>query len=263
MRCMVSILLSHGALSGAFLVVLGLAISSCNAPNMTIRAESTAILAGGGYLGDSPLPVFTVGLGVKPDDDDSKADKAGKSADTAKAATKAATKGGVSKGPMIGEDMGFGVVGGFSAGEVVRSATRLLGIRESFDERSFIGHILKVNDMLATKDDSRTFSASVLNKRLKADGKIVSPSGAMPGDVAIVECPGKCGLGADDGVTAGVVESSNSDGMVVVAYSGGEVRRCIVGKSKAPGSSCRIHKVVGVGALANRTSGSASDGAQP
>jgi len=107
---------------------------------------------------------------------------------------------------------------------LVRSAKRLVGIRNSFNSRSFLGHLLAICDILPTGQSSVAWT-SVDQMGLARDaGSFRGPDGVPgPGDVVYYRCPSGCGADAKDGVGVGVIVDVLSDKTSVVAYRNGEV----------------------------------------
>lgn len=129
--------------------------------------------------------------------------------------------------------------------EIVASSTRLLGISGSFDDRSFLGHILRVNDLLPAGATAASYPAAEHLRRAKSAGLLRPVEGARVGDLLFYQCPSGCGAGAADGLAAGVVESSEGGVASVVAYQGGEVRRCRAGTGRVSGERV-LEGVIGV-----------------
>ncbi len=126
---------------------------------------------------------------------------------------------------------------------VVQSARRLLGVVRSFDERSFLGHVLIINDVLPRGESSIRYTASAHRERARKAGSWSQVEQARPGDVVVFPCRSGCGIGADDGVAAGVVEEFGGGTLRFIAYLDGEVRRCVWGKD---GEGARVARVDGV-----------------
>lgn len=126
---------------------------------------------------------------------------------------------------------------------VVQSARRLLGIVRSFDERSFLGHVLIINDALPRGQSSIRFTAAAHRELAHKAGNWGAVDQARPGDVVVFPCRSGCGIGADEGVAAGVVEESGADSLRFIAYLDGEVRRCVWGKA---GEGTRVARVEGI-----------------
>lgn len=133
---------------------------------------------------------------------------------------------------------------GTARARVVASARRLLGVVRSFDERSFLGHMLIINDALPQGESSLAYTASSHRERARRSGSWLATDKALPGDVVTFPCPGECGVGATDGVAAGIVEEWAAGTLRFIAYVDGEVRNCAWGKST--GDAFRIPKVEGV-----------------
>ncbi len=110
--------------------------------------------------------------------------------------------------------------------EVVVSAHRLVGMKGSFDEQSFIRHILYVND-LARKD---TFPAenwaSALARRLVAKGLVrTSPTKARRGDLVLFGLKSGSRQVDQNRILFGVIDAVSGSRAHFVAPVGGTVRR--------------------------------------
>ncbi|MBM4395750.1 MAG: hypothetical protein FJ087_08675 [Deltaproteobacteria bacterium] len=130
--------------------------------------------------------------------------------------------------------------------ELVESARRLVGIGRSFDERSFLGHVLRVNALLPAGARSGTWTASAHLKAARGAGRVVPFAESKPGDLLFFECASGCGVaGSEDGVAAGVVERVADGRVEVIAYVDGRVQRCWSGGERDPGPGLRrVEKVV-------------------
>lgn len=128
---------------------------------------------------------------------------------------------------------------------IVDSARRLLGVVRSFDERSFLGHVLIINDALPRGESSVAYTAAAHRARAQAAGAWVDAGQALPGDIVLFPCRSGCGAGAADGVAAGVVEQYAEGTLRFIAYVDGEVRACAWGGGGGDGV-LRIGKVEGV-----------------
>jgi len=134
---------------------------------------------------------------------------------------------------------------GDARAEMVASSVRLLGISGSFDDRSFLGHVLKVNDLLPPGASAPSFPPAEALKRAKAAGALRPFDTGRPGDVLFFRCPSGCGASVTDGVSAGIVESAGDGTARVVAYVDGMVRRCTVGTARGS-KDTRLEGVAGV-----------------
>ncbi len=135
---------------------------------------------------------------------------------------------------------------GEARNEMVASTVRLLGIRESFEDRSFLGHVLRINDLLPEGVAAATYPAAEPYQRAKGGGQLNPLAGARPGDLLFYRCRSGCGIAAArDGVAAAVVESIDGAAVNVVAYADGTVQRCVAGAVK--GAKGRVlEEVLGV-----------------
>ncbi len=134
---------------------------------------------------------------------------------------------------------------GDARAEMVASSVRLLGISGSFDDRSFLGHVLKVNDLLPPGASAPSFPPAEALKRAKAAGALRPFDTGRPGDVLFFRCASGCGASATDGVSAGIIESAGDGAARVVAYVDGMVRRCTVGTARGS-KDTRLDGVAGV-----------------
>lgn len=135
---------------------------------------------------------------------------------------------------------------------LVVSARRLLGVVESFDHRSFLGHILLVCALLPRGMDAQDLKPMDYLKFATKKGVVLPVDQAQAGDVVLFTCPGGCGESASDGVAAGVVIRAHDQGIDVIAYVDARVRRCHYGKTgPGPFKPCRIPSVLAVVATAD------------
>lgn len=133
--------------------------------------------------------------------------------------------------------------------EVVRAAQRVLGVTGSFDDRSFLGHILKVNDLLPPGSRPEALSASDFQRHAQSRGRIVGIGAALPGDIVLFSCNEGCGAVAPDGLGAGVVVRAYEDRVEFIAYVGSVVRLCYSGGSRPRLPSHPVANVVAVVSL--------------
>lgn len=136
--------------------------------------------------------------------------------------------------------------------EVVRSARRVLGITGSFDGRSFLGHILRVNDLVPGGSSPEAISALEFQRLAESRGRIVGVESALPGDIVLFPCDEGCGLAGRDGLAAGVTLRTYEDRVEFISYVGSEVRACHAGGSRPRLPSRRVSEVVGVVSIAPR-----------
>jgi len=136
--------------------------------------------------------------------------------------------------------------------EIVESARRLIGIEKSFDERSFLGHILKVNALLPSGAVPATYPAAAWLRQARTDGRLQGIAKARAGDVLLFDCGHACGPAAVDGVAAGVVESVTAGRCTVIVHRDGRVGRFVVA---GEGAGIAADKVFGVTALVRAVSG--------
>ncbi len=136
--------------------------------------------------------------------------------------------------------------------EVVRSARRVLGVTGSFDDRSFLGHILRVNDLLPEGERPESVSALEFQRLAESRGRVVGLDAALPGDLVLFPCDGDCGPAGRDGLAAGVIERTYEDRVEFIAYVGSAVRACHSGGSRPRLPSRQVREVVGVISIAPR-----------
>lgn len=107
---------------------------------------------------------------------------------------------------------------------LVRSARRLVGIRNSFDSRSFIGHLLAICDLLPGTQSSVGWT-SVDQMNLARDaGAFRRPADrAVAGDIVYFTCRSGCGADSREGVGVGVVVELAADRVLIIAYRDGVV----------------------------------------
>jgi len=136
--------------------------------------------------------------------------------------------------------------------EVVQSARRVLGIQRSFDARSFLGHILRVNDLLPDGTRAETYTAESLRRDAEAAGLLVTPREALPGDLVLFSCDNGCGPIGSDRAGAGVVLRSYGDGLEFICYADSRVQLCHHGMDRPRTPSKRVGGVLGVVSLEPR-----------
>lgn len=133
--------------------------------------------------------------------------------------------------------------------EMVRSAHRLLGVRRSFDDRSFIGHILRVNALLPTGARSATFPARAYRSLSRSVGRLVSAGSSLPGDIVFFRCENGCGNQSSEGVAAGVVVRVYGERLEFIGYVDSIVQNCYHGGT-APGKKARrVKELLGVATM--------------
>ena len=136
--------------------------------------------------------------------------------------------------------------------EVVESARRVLGISRSFDDRSFLGHILRVNALLPAGALPATYSPAAYLRLARAGHRVVPAASCRPGDIVFFECASGCGAATDGGVAAGVVESVDEGRLTVIAYVDSTVQRCVAnGEPRDGAKERRLEKVVDVASVGN------------
>ena len=134
---------------------------------------------------------------------------------------------------------------GEARSEMVSSSVRLLGISGSFNDRSFLGHVLRVNDLLPTGASAQSFPSSEELRLAKAAGALRTVDTARSGDVVFFQCPSGCGAMSADGVAAGIVESATGGAVRLITYVDGAVKRCTAGQGGV-GGGIRIDHAIGV-----------------
>lgn len=131
--------------------------------------------------------------------------------------------------------------------EVLQSARRVLGIKGSFDDRSFLGHVLRVNDLLPDGFVASSLTPAEYKRFAERQGMTVVVSKAMPGDVVLFRCKKGCGPGTSDGLGAGIIFRVHSESLEFIAYVEGVVRECHSGNGIRPRKpSYRVDEVVSV-----------------
>ncbi|MBM4387648.1 MAG: hypothetical protein FJ088_07905 [Deltaproteobacteria bacterium] len=108
-------------------------------------------------------------------------------------------------------------IGGYDKrDEIVESAKRLIGIKDSFDRKSFIAHILKVNNIKF--ENPGGFSGSVLPGAMAKQGTIFREQPPLKGDLVF--------LNYAEELNTGVIEGVREDGTVeFIAYLDKTVNR--------------------------------------
>jgi len=133
---------------------------------------------------------------------------------------------------------------GEAATSLQASARRLLGIRGSFDQRSFLGHLLRVNDLLPARAGSQDWQAGRSLKMAREAGTLLPVEQAAPGHLLFFPCEDRCGPMESDGVGVCVVVEATPVGGRCIGYVQGEVRWLRFGKVDS--SDPAIGKVEGV-----------------
>lgn len=110
---------------------------------------------------------------------------------------------------------------------LVRSANRLVGIKKSFDSRSFIGHLLAICDLLPRGSSSMSQKTSDVKERFVKSGKYRKGRGGSltKGDIVFFRCGNSCGADASDGIGSGILVEDAPGGQFYVAYVNGVVRK--------------------------------------
>lgn len=147
--------------------------------------------------------------------------------------------------------------------EVVRSARRVLGVTRSFDDRSFLGHILRVNDLLPDGGAAAGLSALEFQRIAESRGRLVGLEAALPGDIVLFRCEEGCGPAGREGVAAGVALRTYQDRVEFISYVGSTVQACHAAGSRPRERSRRVSEVVGVVSLGPPVTGRASAEAPP
>ena len=122
---------------------------------------------------------------------------------------------------------------------LVRSARRLVGIRKSFDTRSFIGHLLAICDLLPRGASSMSQKTADIIRRARVSGKFSKGAGGdalKAGDIVFFKCGSSCGADASDGAGAGILIDATEDRQVFIAYVDGVVQK-VSGIDQLTGSS--------------------------
>jgi hypothetical protein len=118
----------------------------------------------------------------------------------------------------------------------VESVRLLIGVKGSFDDRSFLGHVLRINDRLPERTRSATYTVEEHRRRGAEAGDRIGVTDVRPGDVVLFRCPRGCGFGMDGEIAAGIVEETDTERTIVIAYMDSAVRRCGFGrKAREPG----------------------------
>jgi len=134
--------------------------------------------------------------------------------------------------------------------ELVQSATRLLGVEKSFDDRSFIGHILKVCGLTGPNADTNEILAEDLFQ--KKTGKEITKEEVLPGDLLLFKCPNGCGAQTRKGVGAGIVVRVLGDCVEFITYMNHKVVTAYFGTEcqKKVNKSRIIEEILGFLSLA-------------
>jgi len=129
------------------------------------------------------------------------------------------------KNPQLGN--------GTLASEVLVSALRVMGLRDSFDENTFIRHVLYVNAIMRKDELPRESFASALLTRLAARGLLQRDRMPRRGDVVFFRLSQAQGSGGGR-VLAGVVDSVAKERFTFIAPLGGKVGRGVasIGRNK-------------------------------
>lgn len=146
--------------------------------------------------------------------------------------------------------------------EVVRSARRLLGIRNSFDDRSFIGHILYVNDLLPRGSSPESFETTTLLRVAEKNGRLIKPSSAMAGDLVVFPCESGCGPAAPNGIATGVLVRVSQDRLDFITYIDSKVQTCHYGERPPRHPSRRVGEIRAVISLTPPSKAGATEALQ-
>lgn len=114
---------------------------------------------------------------------------------------------------------------GDARARLARSARRLVGIRKSFDGRSFIGHLLAICDRLPRGSLSAAWTVDDVMRQAEKSGTLAKATDRpVIGDIVFFKCKKGCGADAHEGTGAGVVIDVGVDGPQFVAYHDGVVQ---------------------------------------
>lgn len=109
---------------------------------------------------------------------------------------------------------------------LVRSASRLVGITKSFDERSFLGHVLAINDLLPERAASVSWTSADHMKASRKAGKFkAGESSPVAGDIVFFKCNDACGADSADAIGAGILIDDKTGKESFVAYRKGTVEK--------------------------------------
>ncbi|HOD07454.1 MAG TPA: hypothetical protein PKG98_05095 [Myxococcota bacterium] len=107
---------------------------------------------------------------------------------------------------------------------LARAASRLVGIRNSFEARSFLGHLLAICDLLPEKADSASWNSV---SQMERAGRLGTLHGVdhepVPGDIVFFKCAQGCGSDSGGGIGAGVVVQDGKGRTRFIAYRDGVV----------------------------------------
>lgn len=107
---------------------------------------------------------------------------------------------------------------------LARAASRLVGIRNSFEARSFLGHLLAICDMLPEKADSASWNSVSQMERSSRIGTLHGiDHEPVPGDIVFFKCAHGCGSDSSGGIGAGVVVQDGKGRTRFIAYRDGVV----------------------------------------
>ena len=133
---------------------------------------------------------------------------------------------------------------------VVESARRLVGVQKSFDDRSFLGHVLRINALLPPGAVPAAYATDDYLRAAKSAGRVIALEASRPGDVVLFACDEGCGESATGGMAAGVVERVGDARVEWIGYDRSIVRRCWTGAGRDPGPGfARVEKVFAVVSL--------------
>lgn len=107
---------------------------------------------------------------------------------------------------------------------LARAASRLVGIRNSFEARSFLGHLLAICDLLPEKADPASWNSM---SQMERAGRLGTLHGVdhepVPGDIVFFKCAHGCGSDSSGGIGAGVVVRDSKGRTRFIAYRDGVV----------------------------------------
>lgn len=124
-------------------------------------------------------------------------------------------------------------------GLILESARRILGIKNSFDDRSFIGHVLFASGYKIEENDIKSMNANSIIQVMKL--KDEKQYQAKPGDLVLFRCPQDCGIMVSNNMAVGVVEKSQDICLSFISYIDSEVKSC---QYKCKGD-CVVDEIMG------------------
>jgi len=224
-----------GVMTRIALIAVGTVVLATSACSVPTRVQKLALHASAPGLAGESGPFAVLDPGTRPESRDSATD-GGRNPEKDKPAASRQASGGASQRaaaptPAVRQPAPARTAvlmvpaSGDARARLARSARRLVGIRKSFDGRSFIGHLLAICDRLPRGASSAAWTAGDVRQQAEKAGTLVTRADRpVVGDIVFFSCGSGCGADAHEGTGAGVVIEESPDGPAFVAYHDGVVK---------------------------------------